>query len=118
MSFEIRRPENEPDPLTRAARAWDRFFFTPADPTPLGVIRICGGLLILYVHLAYSFDLQAFFGKDALLSLETINDIRHDGPTVGMPLGWPPEFAPLPEWSEEEWQYARKWDVDPRQRVA
>ena len=48
--------------LSTAWRAWTGFWFTPADPTPLCLMRIVAGLLTLYVHVAYSFDLQAFFG--------------------------------------------------------
>ena len=48
----------------RAWAAWCRFWFTPADPTPLCLMRIVAGLLVLYVHVAYTFDLQALFGAD------------------------------------------------------
>lgn len=51
-------------------QSWDRFWFAPADPTLLGLIRICTGLLALYTIVAYTFDLQAFFGKEAWLNLE------------------------------------------------
>ena len=33
---------------------WTEFWFAPGDPTTLGFIRIVTGLLILYLHLAYS----------------------------------------------------------------
>jgi hypothetical protein len=42
---------------------WKEFWFRPGDPTTLGFIRIAAGILVLYTHLAYSLDLQAFFGK-------------------------------------------------------
>jgi len=42
---------------------WKQFWFAPGDPTTLGFMRIVTGLLVLYTHLAYSVDLQAFFGK-------------------------------------------------------
>src|SRR5438552_14628274 len=53
--------------LDAIVRAWDRFWFRPADPLPLGVMRIFAGAVILYIHLIYSFDLQAFVGKEAWL---------------------------------------------------
>lgn len=59
---------------------WVNFWFAPADPTPLGFIRIITGLLVIYTHLAYSFDLQAFFGKNAWYSLESINRERNEFP--------------------------------------
>ncbi|MEA2629880.1 MAG: hypothetical protein QOE66_99 [Chloroflexota bacterium] len=43
-------------------RAWDRFFFTPADPTPLGLIRVVVGLLLLWNLGVYGLDLHAFLG--------------------------------------------------------
>jgi hypothetical protein len=58
-------------------RGWDRFWFTPADPTTLGFIRIVCGLLILYVHLDYSFGLLSYVGPEAWMNLETANFNRH-----------------------------------------
>src|SRR5262245_7129561 len=40
--------------LRNACAGWDRFWFQPANPTTLGLIRICAGLLIFYIHLAYT----------------------------------------------------------------
>ena len=40
----------------RSARAWDRFWFTPADPTVLGAIRICCGVITLYTTRTESCD--------------------------------------------------------------
>ncbi len=114
MAHDLLRVNAEPNLLTRMARAWERFFFTPADPTPLAVIRIFGGLLILSVHLAYCFDLRTFFAADAMIDLATINDFRQNKPNVGHPFDWPAEFAkdeaPL---TPEEVAYARKWDMNP-----
>jgi predicted DCC family thiol-disulfide oxidoreductase YuxK len=47
-----------------AARAWDAFFFTPADPTPLGLIRVAVGGLLFWNVLVYGLDLRDFFGSD------------------------------------------------------
>src|SRR5438105_11328655 len=69
---------------------WDRFWFKPAKPTTLGLMRICAGILLLYVHFNYTFDLQALMGKDAWTSLEMMNDLRlHE-----------PHAAPLDDWDE------------------
>ena len=46
-------------------RRWAGFWFTPTDPSTIAFIRIVTGILALYIHLAYSLDLQAFFGKHA-----------------------------------------------------
>lgn len=47
-----------------AARGWNAFFFTPADPTPLGVIRVAVGALALWNLAVYGLDLRDFFGSD------------------------------------------------------
>ncbi len=52
-------------PLRFAARAVDRFFFRPADPTSLGLMRIAAGIVVLYVHLVYSIGLADYFGPYA-----------------------------------------------------
>jgi hypothetical protein len=52
-------------PAKTARQRWADFWFAPKDPTTLGFMRVVTGLLILYVHLAHSLDLQTFFGKYA-----------------------------------------------------
>ena len=77
------------------ARAIDRFWFAPADPTILGLIRLFTGFLTLYVHLAYCLDLQEFFGKDAWLSLESANLQRKGTPWMAPSSDWGPTPASL-----------------------
>src|SRR5215470_17209406 len=101
----------------QAVRGWNRFWFTPADPTILGMIRICCGLVVFYVHLAYSYDLQAFFGKDAWLSLERINETRLTIPWIGPPTGWEP-LTPLPGKTDEEKEFINRWGAHPSQVMA
>ncbi len=55
-------PTLDLDRRPRAVRAWDRFFFTPADPTPLGLIRIAVGLLLLWSFGWLGVDLSAWLG--------------------------------------------------------
>jgi predicted DCC family thiol-disulfide oxidoreductase YuxK len=45
-------------------RGWDRFFFTPADPTALGLIRVAAGLLAFWSLLVLGLDLPDYFGSD------------------------------------------------------
>ena len=50
--------------LFRAARdGWNRFWFQPADPATLGLIRILAGAMLFYTHLVWSLDLESFFGQ-------------------------------------------------------
>ncbi len=69
-------------------RRWVRFWFTPADPTTMGFIRLVAGCLALYTHLAYSFDLQAFFGPNAWYGLAEIDRERKSTPHLIPALGW------------------------------
>lgn len=42
--------------------AWNRFWFTPADPLPLALIRIATGCLLAWSSFVWLLDLEAFFG--------------------------------------------------------
>jgi hypothetical protein len=72
-------PVLEPSTFSqRMLRAWDRFWFTPADPTTLGLIRVCCGLITLYTILVYSFDLQDFMGRHAWYDLHSrLSNVRN-----------------------------------------
>jgi hypothetical protein len=74
----------------RMMLAWDRFWFTPASPTMLGVIRILAGILTVYIHFAYTYDLEEFFGRHAWMNLEAAEQLRREAP-------WP---VPRPQWEE------------------
>ncbi len=51
--------------LVQAVRGgWNTFFFTPADPTALGLIRAAVGLLALWSLLVFGLDLHDYFGSD------------------------------------------------------
>ena len=64
--------------FTEWVAAWNRFWFEPADPAVLSLIRIFAGAMLFYTHLVWSFDLQAFFGGDGWLPLELME--RAQGP--------------------------------------
>src|SRR5689334_17800784 len=114
----------QPDPsLTlgpQAVRVWDRFWFDPVRPTSLGVIRICTGLIVLYVHFLYTFQLQEFFGKDAWVDLRMANMMRHESPLPHLPSDWTPApTAVTPAQTPGEAQaldrYKEEWGgLDPR----
>jgi len=80
--------ERTANPLVNMARAWNRFWFTPADPILLGLIRICCGLITLYVHLAYTGDLKEFFAHDAWVDTASINEVRQNMPWAPEPWDW------------------------------
>jgi len=44
--------------------AWNSFWFTPADPLPLALVRICAGALLAWASCVWLLDAEAFFGND------------------------------------------------------
>ena len=69
------RPRSAPGtPATHCSRAaprswcsdwcagWNDFWFTPADPLPLDLIRIATGLLLTWSCVVWLLDADAFFG--------------------------------------------------------
>src|SRR5688572_15679063 len=61
-------------------QAIERFWFTPADPTLLGLTRICCGLVVFYTLLVYSFRFQDLMGDDAWQDLEMRLKQAYDEP--------------------------------------
>ncbi|MFM9961250.1 MAG: HTTM domain-containing protein [Planctomycetaceae bacterium] len=59
--------------------AWNRFWFTPADPTTLCLIRVLAGLMLFYTHAVWTLDLEAFFGEQSWLSREVLAQANPDG---------------------------------------
>src|SRR5262249_21382046 len=97
---------------------WNRFWFTPADPTPLGLLRTCCCVVVLSVHLLYTPNLYVYFGKEAWLDAQAIRELRTDYPFPGPPSGWDNQQAlrnlpPIQPGSPED-LYRQKWGIDPR----
>ncbi len=53
-------------------QGWTRFWFTPSDPATLSAIRLCTGLVVVYLHATLLFDLIAFFGPNGMLPADEI----------------------------------------------
>jgi hypothetical protein len=106
-----------PSPLRAAVRAWERFWFLPADPTPLALIRICCGLVTLYTLLAYSFTLQELFGSDGWVNLGLRLRSIYEAPAARMALAWDESHLfPRPETPEQQRyydEYVQKWGGPP-----
>lgn len=58
--------------------AWNRFWFTPAQPHTLALIRILGGGMLFYTHLAWTLHLGAFLGPHSWVSRELSLDLHQD----------------------------------------
>lgn len=64
---------------TRSAGAeWTKFWFDPADPFLLGLIRVLTGVMLTYNLLVWTIDFDAFFGVDGLQPLSAINLLHAD----------------------------------------
>ncbi len=113
----------EPHPLSPWQR-WCRFWFPKADPTTLAFIRISTGLLVLYIHLAYSVDLQAFFGEHGWYAARFIERERRESPMMAYPLadrwedppqGWA-QLSDFPHRRAALMRYLRSLPQQPQQR--
>jgi hypothetical protein len=60
------------DGIKSVVRAWDRFWFTPALPHALALIRICGGAMLLYTHAIWTINLNDFLGPKSWLTSDTV----------------------------------------------
>lgn len=56
-------------------RGWARFWFTPADPHTLAMIRILAGCMLFYTHLVWSLDLMSFLGKNSWITGDVARQI-------------------------------------------
>jgi hypothetical protein len=55
--------------------SWNRFWFTPADPLPLCLLRIGVGLLAAVYFFSYTGDLVLWFGPDGMLPMENVEPL-------------------------------------------
>ncbi len=59
--------------LLRTVRAaWNRFVFHPADPTPLGVVRVGVGALATWSLFVYGLDLHSYLGSSGWSNPATV----------------------------------------------
>lgn len=84
-----------------AAAGWNRFWFSPTDPTTLAAIRISTGLVLLYTHLGAAGQALAFLGPHAWIDPAALAQISALGQTGSDPLdrwvnGW---------WGQSIWFY-------------
>lgn len=61
-------------------KAWHRFWFEPADPLMLGIIRLLGGWMLFYNLAVWTMDLEAFFGDNGLQPLSAVKALYVNRP--------------------------------------
>ncbi len=65
-------------------QGWRRFFFTPADPTCLGLIRVAVGLLAIWSLFVLGLDLHDYFGSAGWADPSLIRQTQH----LRQPYAW------------------------------
>ncbi|MHB1560642.1 MAG: DCC1-like thiol-disulfide oxidoreductase family protein, partial [Isosphaeraceae bacterium] len=63
------------DSAQAVSSSWESFWFTPADPSLLGVLRVLTGLMVLYTHAVWGLVLPEFFGDSGWLSEALVRNI-------------------------------------------
>jgi hypothetical protein len=67
---------------------WNAFWFGAADVAPLAVIRICTGVLLLYVYLAAAPDAHDYLGTHAWIDAGLLGTLRGAGSDAAVPPWW------------------------------
>lgn len=80
--------------------AWNRFWFSPADPATLSLLRVLAGGMLLYTHFIWSFDLAGFIGYDGYTPVEFVRQQLHAPPASD---AVPDPAAPWSMWSIFFW---------------
>lgn len=87
--------DGSPSLVTQAVRAWDRFWFSPMDPTTLCMIRFLCGMLTFYVHVTYSWSLFEYIGPEAWVDHDLARYVRREMPQYSLGAGWDDPTTPL-----------------------
>ena len=77
-------------------RGWNAFFFSPADPTSLGLIRIAVGLLAFWSLFVFGLDLHDYFGSAGWADPDAIHALEG-------PLAWSFWFLVPDHWLRVVW---------------
>ncbi len=78
----MKTPSADMTALPSWMRAWEHFWFTPADPTVLAVIRICCGAIAVYTFAVYGLTLQDTVGEHAWVELKLRQEQARDRPVL------------------------------------
>ena len=54
---------------------WDKFWFTPADPKPLGFVRVAWSLLTIVYLVMWFIDIDLWLGNDGILATPRIAEL-------------------------------------------
>ncbi len=65
--------------LRQAVGAWNAFFLVPADPTPLGLVRLIIGALSCWNMIVYGMELRSFLGSTGWADPVTAREFLPEG---------------------------------------
>jgi hypothetical protein len=91
---------------TALGKSWNRFWFRPTEPTTLGAIRLCTGLLLLYAYLSWAPWTLDFIGPHAWIDASAVQELR----TAARPLLATGSQMDHRWWTPSVWFYVQ----DPR----
>jgi predicted DCC family thiol-disulfide oxidoreductase YuxK len=77
-------------------RAWNSFFFSPADPTSVGLLRVLVGSLAFWSLLVFGLDLHQYLGSDGWAEPTVIRGLQR-------PLAWSFWFLVPEGWLRPVW---------------
>ena len=78
---------------------WNRFWFTPRDPSTVCLLRLLVGLAAFYLVVSYTADLVVWFGPEGLLPGEVVRQlagVSRAGPLTRSPQRPAGPFSFLP----------------------
>ncbi len=76
-----------------AAAGWDQFWFTPANATALGWLRILSGGMVVYTHAVWGLRLDAFFGLHGWQDPLAVQVLLQDSAATSFWWCVPPDWA-------------------------
>ncbi len=114
-------------PFVLCVQAWNAFWFTPADPTTLGVIRILAGLVLFYVLAMSRPLLSSLYAADGWVDLSTADILRHEVPWLppdesntrsSSPAAEHPYARPELSEGPNAQAYQQRWNLNPGETIA
>jgi hypothetical protein len=75
-------------------KGWNRFWFRPVSPAPLGLVRLVTGFLALWWYLSFYPDLEFWYGPQGIIDSQTLDQWRGPNPVFSI-FDWPQTSASL-----------------------
>lgn len=66
------------DWLSNVWNGWKGFWFTPANPTTLGILRLLAGGMLVYSHIVWGLGLDLLLGPNGWHSADAVHSLQRD----------------------------------------